>query len=125
MIEDSSIIMVSYNIFKQLCLSFPEVNEEPHFEKVSFRVDKKIMATYDAKLNRACIKLSAIDQDVFSMIDSSIIYPVDNKWGKQGWTLIELGQVRKTILKDAISKAYNEVASKKLIEQWKNRTKNT
>ena len=83
------------------------------------------MATYDAKLNRACIKLSAIDQDVFSMIDSSIIYPVDNKWGKQGWTLIELGQVRKTILKDAISKAYNEVASKKLIEQWKSRTKNT
>ncbi len=72
--------------------SLPEITEEPHFEKTSYRVKKKIFATYDEKRHRVCVKLSGADQDVFSMIYKSAIYPVPNKWGKQGWTFIELGK---------------------------------
>lgn len=82
--------MVTIETLRKLALSFPEATEEPHFEKTSFRIKKKIFATYDAKLKRACIKLSEIDQNVFSSADKSIIYPLENKWGKQGWTLIEM-----------------------------------
>lgn len=39
--------MVSIEAFRKLALSFPEVTEEPHFEKTSFRVKGKIFATYD------------------------------------------------------------------------------
>jgi hypothetical protein len=109
--------MVSIETFRKLALSFPEVTEEPHFEKISFRVKNKIFATCDKKNKRACIKLSEIDQDVFSSADKTIIYPVANKWGKQGWTLIELKKVHKDVFSDALITAYCEVAPKKLADQ--------
>ena len=109
--------MVSIDNFRKLALSFPGATEEPHFEKTSFRVKKKIFATYDKVKNRACIKLSEIDQHVFSSADKTIIYPVDNKWGKQGWTLIELKKVHKDLFADALTTAYCEVAPKKLADQ--------
>lgn len=58
--------MVSIDTFRKLALSFPETTEEPHFEKTSFRVRKKIFATYDDESKRATIKLTEIDQDTFS-----------------------------------------------------------
>lgn len=108
--------MVSINDLRKVALSFPEATEEPHFEKTSFRVKKKIFATYDDKNKRTCMKLSEIDQDVFCSSDKNIIYPVDNKWGKQGWTLIEMDKVNKDLFSDALTTAYCEVAPKKLAE---------
>lgn len=109
--------MVTIDTFRKLALSFPEATEEAHFEKTSFRVKKNIFATYDGVQNRACIKLSEIDQDVFSAADKTIVFPVDNKWGKQGWTLIELDKVHEDLFKDALSTAYCEVAPTKLSNQ--------
>jgi predicted DNA-binding protein (MmcQ/YjbR family) len=106
--------MVSIKTFRALALSFAETSEQPHFEKISFRVGKKIFATYDEKYNRVCIKLSEMDQHVFSLYNKEIIYPVPNKWGKQGWTFIELKTVPKAMFIDAIKMAYNEVAPKNL-----------
>jgi predicted DNA-binding protein (MmcQ/YjbR family) len=109
--------MVSFDTFRKLALSFPDATEESHFEKTSFRVKKKIFATYDGMKKRACIKLSEIDQNVFSSADKTIIFPVDSKWGKQGWTLIEMRKVRKELFIDALTTAYCEVAPKKLADQ--------
>jgi predicted DNA-binding protein (MmcQ/YjbR family) len=111
--------MVSIDTFRKLALSFPETTEESHFEKTSFRVKKKIFATYDDTKKRACIKLSEIDQNVFSSADKTIIFPVDNKWGKQGWTFIEMTKVHKDLFVDALTTAYCEVAPKKLADQIK------
>lgn len=109
--------MVSIDISRKLALSFPEATEAPHFEKISFRVRKKIFATYDATQKKACIRLSEIDQDVFSSPDKTIIYPVNNKWGKQGWTLIEMEKVHQDLFTDALTTAYCEVAPGKLANQ--------
>ncbi len=109
--------MSNFTILKQIALSFPETTEEPHFENTSFRVKKKIFATYDHSHNRACLKFSEIDQSVFSCIDKNIIYPVPNKWGKQGWTFVQLENLEKEILVDALTTAYCTVAPKKLAEQ--------
>ena len=106
--------MVSIDTLRKLALSFPEATEEPHFEKTSFRVKRKIFATYDGIKKRVCIKLSEIDQDVFSSADKTIIFPVDNKWGKLGWTLIEMNKVKKELFIDALTTAYCEVAPQKL-----------
>lgn len=109
--------MVTLETLRKLVQSFPETTEGSHFEKISFKVKNKIFATYDDKAKRTCIKLSEIDQDVFSSADKTIIFPVANKWGKQGWTLIEMKKVRKDLFVDAITTAYCEVAPKKLAEQ--------
>jgi predicted DNA-binding protein (MmcQ/YjbR family) len=101
--------MMDIESFKQLALSFPDVTEEPHFDKTSFRIKKKIFATLSKKDNRISLKLSEVDQSVFCSIDKSIIYPVPNKWGRQGWTQVELKQIKKSILKDLLQAAYHEV----------------
>jgi predicted DNA-binding protein (MmcQ/YjbR family) len=106
--------MVNIKTFRQIALSFPEATEAPHFEKSSFRIGKKIFATYDSKNKQACIKLSVKDQDVFAAFDNSIIFPVANKWGSQGWTFVDLVKVSKAMFIAALTTAYCEVAPKKL-----------
>ena len=107
-------LMVSIETFRQIALSFPEVAEQPHFEKTSFRVAKKIFTTLNVTNSLACMKLSPVDQDVFSSFDKSVLFPVPNKWGKQGWTYINLQKVKKSMLTDALRTAYCEVAPARL-----------
>jgi hypothetical protein len=94
------------------------VEQQPHFEKLSFRVKKKIFATLDSHAKQAVLKLSLIDQSVFSNFDPSVIYPVNGAWGKQGWTKIELKKVRKGMLVDALTTAYCTVAPKTLAQKY-------
>ena len=108
--------MSTFGTFEKITLSFPEITIEPHFEKISFRIRKKIFATYDEKHNRVTVKLSEIDQDNFSSLSPSI-YPVNNKWGKHGWTFIELSQVNPDLLSKVLKAGYCEVAPKKLAER--------
>ncbi|MCR4031607.1 MULTISPECIES: MmcQ/YjbR family DNA-binding protein [Flavobacterium] len=105
--------MVSIDEFRKLALSFPDAGEEPHFEKTSFRIKKKIFATFDEKNNRAVLKLNEIDQSVFCSSSEKIFYEVPNKWGKQGWTIVQLAKVRPEMFEDALIRSYENVASKK------------
>ena len=108
--------MVEIESFRTLALSFPESSEAPHFEKTSFRAGKKIFATLDLKNNMACVRLSPIDQDVFSAFDKSIIYPLANKWGRQGWTMVDLKKVRMDLFKDMLTCGFCTVATKRLAD---------
>jgi predicted DNA-binding protein (MmcQ/YjbR family) len=107
--------MVTRKEVSKWALAFPETVEMPHFEKTSFRVAKKIFATLDTKNQKVVVKLNEIDQSVFSTGKTGIS-PLQNAWGKQGWTMIDLKKVRKTLFKDALQTAYCEVAPKKLRE---------
>lgn len=108
--------MATLKTLEEIIAPFPEVTIEPHFEKISFRVKKKIFATFDQNNLRVSAKLSEIDQNVFSSIAPGIIYPVNNKWGKQGWTIVEINEIKKELLSDLITTAYCETAPKKLAE---------
>jgi hypothetical protein len=102
-------------------LAYPEAVEMPHFEKTSFRVRKKIFGTLDKKTQKFCLKLSEVDQSVFSDFNPGVIYPVPGAWGRQGYTLIELKKVKKTVFKDALQTSYTIVAPKSLSEQFNKR----
>ena len=105
--------MVDMGIFRKWALALPDAVETPHFEKPSFRVNKKIFATMDIKENRACLKLSLEDQSVFCAHDKTIFFPVNGHWGKQGFTFVDLKKVRKDMFKDALTSAHKEVAAAK------------
>lgn len=104
--------MVSKDQFRSWALALDKVQELPHFEKTSFRVKQKIFATVDPNQNRACLKLTEIDQDVFSKGSKGAIYPVPNRWGKQGWTFVELNSVTKSLCQAALRTAYDTVANR-------------
>ncbi len=104
--------MVAIAEFRKWALAYPDVEELPHFNIPSFRYKKKVFATYREKDNRAMLKLSLIDQDVFCSYNKEIFFPVDGFWGKQGATFVALKKVRKDMFKDALALAYNGVAQK-------------
>jgi hypothetical protein len=104
--------MVNIETFRTLALSFPDTEEQPHFDLQSFRVKNKIFATLWAKENRAMLKLPLVDQSVSCSYDNTVFFPVPGGWGKQGATFVELNKVRKDMFKDALTTAYNGVASK-------------
>ncbi|WP_207493234.1 MmcQ/YjbR family DNA-binding protein [Aridibaculum aurantiacum] len=111
--------MVTGEEFRTMALAFEEAVEQPHFEKPSFRIRKKIFATLDIKKQQAVVKLSELEQSVFCAYKKSIIYPVAGTWGRQGWTIIELDQVIPQMLHDALTTAYCNVAPAKLAEKYK------
>ncbi|WP_167884416.1 MmcQ/YjbR family DNA-binding protein [Leptospira ilyithenensis] len=100
--------MITLDKFRKLVFAFPEVKEMPHFEKISFRVKNKIFATFDAKDEEAVLKFSKNDQEFFSSASGSCVYPIDNKWGQQGWTKVELNSVNLNLFKDMLIIAYCE-----------------
>lgn len=105
--------MVSIHEVTAWALAFPDAIQLPHFEKISFRIKKGIFVTLDTVHRRAVLKLSEVDQSVFSDYNPTAIYPVTGAWGKQGWTTFELPHVRKTMFKDALQTAYSTVALKR------------
>lgn len=104
--------MVSIHTFKTWSLSFPGSSEEPHFEKTSFRVKKKIFATLDEKTGKAVLKLNLVDQEILSSLGKTAVYPVANKWGLQGWTVFELDNAQPEMVQDALQLAYQCVLKK-------------
>lgn len=101
--------MVSLAQATKVALALDDVVEQPHFEKTSFRTYKKIFLTLDAARKRGCVKLSLEDQDVFTAMQKEVVYPVPNTWGKQGWTLVELKEIKMAVFVDIVGAAYEEV----------------
>ncbi|WP_221392277.1 MmcQ/YjbR family DNA-binding protein [Dyadobacter sp. NIV53] len=104
--------MVTNDQFRQFALSFPGTIELPHFERTSFRINKKIFVTLSEKDRIANFKLTPIDQSFFCSIDTEIVYPVQNKWGIQGWTSANLEMIDKELLLELLTSAFNVVNSK-------------
>jgi predicted DNA-binding protein (MmcQ/YjbR family) len=100
--------------FRKLALSFPGTDEAPHFARAAFKVvGKRIFATMHEESKTANLKLSPVDQSVFSSYNKEVVYPVPNKWGLQGWTTFELKKIPKGLMLDALETAYKEVSKPK------------
>lgn len=110
--------MVRIETVRKLALSFPETDEHPHFERMAFRVKKKIFATLSEKDRTVSLKLTLHDQSVFCAFDSSIIYPVPGGWGRMGFTFVNLKKVKMAMFKDALTVAYCTVSPAKLAEKF-------
>ncbi len=100
--------------FRELALSFPHTIDSPHFDRTAFKVvGRRIFATLHQESETANIKFSPADQSVYCLIDKGAIYPVNNKWGLQGWTTFQLALVDNQLMLDALNTAYNDVLKSK------------
>lgn len=97
--------MISFDYVQKEMTDRWGLEEQPHFEKISFRKNKKIFLTYDAKEELICVKLSKEDQQSFELLTKGIIYAVPNKWGLQGWTLARMKHLTKVMYNDLIASA--------------------
>ncbi|PJZ48771.1 MmcQ/YjbR family DNA-binding protein [Leptospira saintgironsiae] len=115
--------MISLDKIRKLALALPEAKEEPHFEKISFRVRKKIFATVDQENKKIVLKFDTNDQDFFSAASKGSVYPIENKWGQQGWTCVEMKSTDLVLFKDMLVVSYCGVAPKKLVEALQQNSK--
>ena len=104
--------------FRRLALAFESVTEAPHHEVIGFKVKGKIFATLNAPHQRGCLRLSEFDQSLFIKFEDGALYPVPNKWGKYGWTNVDLSRVSEELLQDALIAAYCAVAPKGLAARY-------
>ena len=105
--------MVSKAAFRKMVLTFPEVEEQPHFHLVSFRWKKKIFTTLWEREKRVMLKLPLSDQSVYCDYNPGIFAPVPGNWGKQGATFVDLKKVSSIILKEALSISYQNIVQKR------------
>jgi predicted DNA-binding protein (MmcQ/YjbR family) len=105
--------LISSQTFRKLALAFPGVEEQPHFIRTSFRVKKKIFATLHEKEMQAVVKLSPVDQSVFTDLSNGAVSPVKGTWGRMGYTCIDLKRAPKNLIADALVASYNLVQQKK------------
>lgn len=105
--------MVDIETARQMAMALPGTEEKDHFGMPSFRVNNRIFSTLWVKENKMMIKLSLIDQSVFSSFNKSIIYPVPNKYGGMGCTFFELSTILPEMLQDALTTAWQAIIDKK------------
>lgn len=101
--------MITEEAFRELATSFEEVEEKPHFEKMSFRVKNKIFATVEYGTMQAVLKLTPEEQLAYGNEQPKSIYPVNGKWGDKGWTIFELLDLEKDLVSAGLLNAYQNV----------------
>ena len=111
--------MVTNLSFIKKAIAFEEAEEQPHFEKRSFRINKKIFATLNEPKRSITVKLAPLDQSVFCSYKKDIIYPATGNWGKQGWTIIDLTKIPTAMLDDVLTTAYCTVAPRRLADKYR------
>ena len=99
---------------RALCLSLPEAQEHPHFDRASFRVRGKIFVTLPPGDARIVLKLPVEIKDVLRDTDAEAWVSLGG-WDKGGWTQLEIGRMESEKLADLVRLAWRRVAPKALL----------
>lgn len=96
---------------KRLTLALPGTSEAPHFDRTALRVDR-IYVTLAADGMTANIKFSPDEQEFKCQLATDIFKPVDNAWGRQGWTTMTLACATEDDLRAALAMAHRHAVGK-------------
>ncbi len=105
--------MVTAAACTKIILALPDVTSAPHFDRTAFKTNKRIFATLAADGQSLNVKLTKVDQSVFCAFDDTVIFPVPNKWGLQGWTTVNLQKVQPSTLRDVLEVAFTTMKNYK------------
>ena len=97
--------MVSEIEFRGAACALKGTIFKPHFDRTAFRV-KRIYVTLAADGLSANFKFTPDEQELKCILHPEAFSPVDNAWGKQGWTTCILAELRIDELKSAIETAW-------------------
>jgi hypothetical protein len=97
--------MTSSSVFRSVALSLEGTTEAPHFDRAAFKV-KRIYGTLAADGLSANLKLTPDEQEFKVMLAPEAFRPIDNAWGRQGWTTVVLDRITEPELRAALQMAY-------------------
>ncbi len=100
--------------FRKMALELPGVEEIPHFERRAFRlVGKKIFASLHEPTASANIGLPSDEQAEFCELGKGALKPLENAWGKKGWTAVDLKNAPPEVVAAAIETAFEASLGKR------------
>lgn len=79
--------------------------EAPHFDRAAFKV-ARIYATLAADGETANLKFTPDEQEFKCQLAPDVFSPIDNAWGRQGWTMITLETASADDLAAALAMAH-------------------
>lgn len=105
--------MATADDLRRIALSLEGTTEAPHFDRAAFKV-KRIYVTVAADGQTANLKLTPDEQEFKAMMAPEVFHPVDNAWGRQGWTTLVLAEADEAELRAALEMAHvHAVGTKK------------
>jgi hypothetical protein len=101
--------------FRRLALSLPEAHEEPHFERTSFRIGKKIFATMTADGREAMVPVKDADLLQALLVEHPEVFFSYGGWTDRNGSLgVRLAKVEASMMKDLVTEAWKRIAPKRL-----------
>jgi hypothetical protein len=88
------------------------ITEKDHFGSDAFIANKRMFATVWHDKNTANLRLSLKQQIHFLSQDGEAFVEIDNAWGRQGWTLVQLEFTSQDQFKEAIAAAFENSPNK-------------
>ena len=78
--------MANGNDLRRLALALEGTTEAPHFDRIAFKVARTYV-TLAADKRSANFKFTPDEQEFKCMMMPHAFAPLDNAWGRQGWTV--------------------------------------
>lgn len=96
---------------RRVALSLPGTIEAPHFDRAAFKV-ARIYVTLAADGSSANLKLTPDEQEFKCTLAGEIFAPIDNAWGRQGWTQMTLPPATEADLRAVLEMAWQHAQGK-------------
>ncbi|MHA6692355.1 MmcQ/YjbR family DNA-binding protein [Devosia sp. A449] len=96
---------------RRLALALPGTTEAPHFDRRAFKVDRTYV-TLAADALTANFKFTPDEQDFKCQLAPEVFAPINNGWGRQGWTTANLAAATEADLSAALELAYSHAVGK-------------
>lgn len=103
--------MIDAERFRALALALEGTSEAPHFDRIAFR-RARIFATLAPGGVSANLRFTPADQELYCTARPDAWAPVDNAWGRQGWTTAALGALDEADLRGALLAAWREAGGR-------------
>ncbi|MBP2559101.1 hypothetical protein J2T08_003237 [Neorhizobium galegae] len=104
--------MADADMLRSLALSLEGTSEAPHFDRAAFKV-RRIYVTLAADGLTANFKFTPDEQQIKCEMLPNAFSPVQNAWGRQGWTTAVLSELEETDLRDALETAWRHALAGK------------
>jgi len=104
--------MASPEEFTAIAMSLPGTVSAPHFDRIAFKV-KRTYATLAADGQTANLKFLPEEQEFKCMMAPEVFRVIDNGWGRQGWTTLDIVAASTDDIAAALAMAHVHAVGKK------------
>ena len=95
--------------FREIVLSMDGAVEGAHMKHPDFRANGRIFASLKPGEETGVVKLAPEEQQEFIKLHPRMFIPAAGAWGRQGWTMVPLGEAKKPAVRGAVLLAYQGI----------------